>query len=90
MSTQTTAMDELVKGLDVPDSAYEAAGRRYEDLGKWLHDPQKADSAVYGPLVSPQGSFRLGTTVKPYQGEDYDLDMAFTLTEGFSKQDLTQ
>lgn len=80
----------LVESLDIPESSYEAAAKRYNDLGEWLHDRSRAKSAQYGPDVSPQGSFRLGTVVRPWKREDYDLDLGCCLREGPSKADITQ
>ena len=83
-------INELVKSLDVPDSAYEAAERRYKDLGEWLQKSPSSKSRTFCPSVSCQGSFRLGTTVRPLSGDDYDLDMACTLTSGLDTDAITQ
>lgn len=80
----------LAESLDIPDSAYEAAASRYHDLGNWLHDPTKAKSAQYSPDISPQGSFRFGTAIRPLAGEDYDLDLSCCLRIGLSKSQVTQ
>ncbi|MDX2218215.1 MAG: nucleotidyltransferase [Burkholderiales bacterium] len=77
-------LELLVQELEVPRSSYETAAERYEDLGTWLHDPAKAQCAAFAPQVSPQGSFRLGTAIKPLGGEPYDLDLVCTLTQGVS------
>ena len=83
-------LNALADSLEIPDSAYEAAKNRYRDLGDWLKDTSKAKTARYSPHVSAQGSFRLGTGVKPWKREDYDLDLAFNLREGITKADYTQ
>lgn len=80
----------LVESLDIPDSAYEAARNRYQDLGNWLSDRSKAKSAQYKPHVFAQGSFRLGTVTKPWKREDYDLDLACELREGITKMGWSQ
>jgi len=81
---------EITESLDVPDSAYEAAARRYENLGTWLQDHSKARCASFSPHISPQGSFRLGTVTRPWEREDFDLDLTCILREGFSKEAYTQ
>ena len=81
---------ELVDELEVPRSSYETAVRRYEDLGRWLHDPAKARSAAHRPEVRAQGSFRLGTAIKPIRGEHYDLDLVCKLLDGVSLTTHTQ
>lgn len=87
--TQKIFLD-IGKALDVPDSAYEAAKRRYEDVGQWLNDPKKSRCSGFSPAVSPQGSFRLGTVIAPPPGEDYDLDLMALLRVGISQRSHTQ
>lgn len=76
---------DIAEGLEVPESAYEAAKTRYADLGEWLHDKSKAKCAHYSPEVFPQGSFRLGTVVRPLGGDDYDLDLSCVLGSGITR-----
>src|SRR5690606_23908554 len=83
-------LDALAASLDLPNAAYESAAERYRDLGEWLSDESKADSARHSPLVHPQGSFRLGTATRPWQREDYDLDLACTLREGIDQHSWSQ
>lgn len=92
MSTTLTnkIFQDIGKALDVPDSAYEAAKRRYEDVGQWLNDPNKSRCSGFSPAVSPQGSFRLGTVIAPPPGEDYDLDLMCVLRFGISQRSHTQ
>ncbi len=80
----------IAESLEIPDSAYETANSRYLDLGNWLNDASKATIAQYRPHVSPQGSFRLGTAVKPRRNDGYDLDIALNLSQGIAKSDCTQ
>lgn len=81
--------DELISGLDIPDSRYELAKARYDSVGAWLH---RKESRVVGfdPAVTPQGSFRLGTVIRPIlESEEYDLDLVCQL-QNLSKRDLSQ
>jgi hypothetical protein len=89
-STRSVAIEDIIKDLDVPNGAYEAAERRYKDLGEWLQDDQKAKSASFDPHVFPQGSFRLGTVTRPWKREDYDLDLSCKLKDGLTKSQHTQ
>lgn len=53
--------------------------KRYEAVGKWLG---KDDSplALYHPEIYPQGSFNIGTVIKPITHEDeYDIDLVCQL-----------
>jgi len=83
-------IDNMVKLLELPDSAYEKARKRYEDLGDWF---DRDESAVSGnnPHIFPQGSFRLGTAIRPLdESEEYDLDLACRLRDGITKDSHTQ
>ncbi len=83
-------IDNMVKLLELPDSAYDKARKRYEDLGEWF---DRDESAVSGnnPHIFPQGSFRLGTAIRPLdESEEYDLDLACKLRDGISKDSYTQ
>lgn len=76
--------------LDLPDSAYDKARERYESLGEWLNRPGSL-LAEFDPYVHPQGSFRLGTPVRPLSGkEEYDLDITIVLRKGIHKGRYTQ
>jgi hypothetical protein len=58
--------------LDLPPQLHAAADREYHNVGQFLADQStQTDWDVY-----PQGSFRLGTVVRPLAGaETFDLDM---------------
>ncbi len=62
-----------VEELDIPPNLYRLAEARYQDVGQWL-----SRHAGTGPAwdIYPQGSFRLGTVVRPLvlKGE-YDIDL---------------
>lgn len=80
----------LVEALDIPDSAYHAAENRYYDLGHWLGDVSRSKCAQFKPHVSLQGSFRLGTVTKPWNHDEYDLDLSCKLQEGITKLNHSQ
>jgi len=72
-------LETLADRLDIPRSLYERAVARHKSLGEWLCRPESR-IAVYDPHVSPQGSFRYGTVIRPLlEGEEYDLDNVTTL-----------
>lgn len=79
--------------LDIPDHVYEDTTLKYEDIGSWL---AAADSRLrpYSPQIYPQGSFRLGTVVRPISEEDeYDIDLVCHLEmekEQTTQEDLKQ
>lgn len=81
-------LEDLVEELQVPPGRYEQAERSYKSLGEWLHRPE---STVRDgdPDVYVQGSFRLGTAIKPASDEeDYDIDMVCRLA--YEKSCLSQ
>jgi hypothetical protein len=67
----------LAESLDIPPSKYRQAVERYETVGRWLEDGNY-NGCPDTPEVSPQGSFRLGTVVRPLKDgkeADYDIDL---------------
>lgn len=81
-------LDDLAESLQIPPSRHEEAERRYKSVGKWLHRDNSSLRHAE-PQVYIQGSFRLGTAIKPASDtEDYDVDLVCELT--VSKSHLTQ
>lgn len=84
------AIDEIVENIDIPDSAYETAAKRYKDFGEWVARPE-ARCSKFSPHVYAQGSFRLGTVVRPFAPKgEYDLDLGCRLRQGVTKATHTQ
>ncbi len=83
-------LESMIERLELPDSAYEKAKERYDDIGEWLGRNESL-CVGYNPHIFPQGSFRLGTAVRPLdEKEEYDLDLACKLRTGFTKALFTQ
>ena len=77
----------LGKKIDISDELFEDAVKEYQNLGKWL-DRNTAEHSI---SVYPQGSFALGTVVKPItEKDDYDLDLVceFDLSYGLTARQL--
>ena len=75
----TKLLDMIVDSLDIPKSYYQKAADRHRSLGEWLCSAESR-VAAFQPNVSPQGSFRHGTVVRPLlTGGEYDLDNVTTL-----------
>jgi hypothetical protein len=83
-----TYLELLVETLDIPPSLYERAVKRHHSLGEWLcRDASRLKQ--FNPHVSPQGSFRYGTVVRPLvEDAEYDLDNVTTFD--MSKTVITQ
>lgn len=79
----------LLEELEIPASAYERADRRYQSLGEFFGS-DRAQSARFSPYIYPQGSFRLGTVIRPLDNGEYDIDIGCRLRQGISKDAHTQ
>lgn len=81
-------LERIAAALDIPESRYEAAARSYVSIGNWLRRPEST-LAQFDPTVFSQGSFRLGTVIRPVSEEEhYDLDVVCELRR--SKSEVTQ
>lgn len=87
--TAQSYLDALADELDISDTRYEQAEASYESFGRWLNRPQSSIHQ-YSPAVYVQGSFGLGTVIKPLnENEEYDIDAVCEL-KLLDKSDLTQ
>lgn len=77
----------LIEELDVPPSKYEDAKNHYDAVGSWLND-EGSPLAAFNPTIYPQGSFALGTVIKPIGDDDYDVDAVCQLK--LSERQTTQ
>ena len=71
-------LQDIAEELDIPPSKYQQAVERYTSVGKWLEGGHYPGSTGT-PAIYPQGSFRLGTVVRPIRDgveTDYDIDLA--------------
>lgn len=90
MSDSKSVLPLVLEGLEIPDSAYEKAAKRYEGLGDFLGRPESRIEA-YAPYVFAQGSFELGTVIRPLgSDEEYDLDLGCSLRVGMTKATHSQ
>lgn len=68
----TQILEGTVVSVDIPPEMRLAAELEYAYVGNWLAD--HADPGGLGWVVHPQGSFVLGTVVRPRGRDEYDLD----------------
>lgn len=72
-------LSDLLEAIQVPESRYEAANRAYKSLCEWLARPDSTLQSAR-PDTYLQGSFRLGTAIRPLTGDDdYDVDVVCSL-----------
>ena len=71
-------LDELVvevcRTLQITETQFKEAEGHYQAVGRWLRAPE-SPLASLGPVIYPQGSMALLTTVKPRDHEEHDLDL---------------
>lgn len=80
----------ILEKVELPPSAYEKAISRYEDLGEFF-DRDDSNIKIYQPHIFAQGSFSLGTAIRPLSGkEEYDLDLACKFRSIINKSSHTQ
>jgi hypothetical protein len=92
MSNQISSdiYQEIIAELDIPDAAYDKAAERYKDVGEWFGRPE-SECCKFKPHIYSQGSFRLGTVIRPLgEDDEYDLDLGCRLRQGVSKTTHTQ
>lgn len=88
MDTMEQMLSMLLHGavetLDISLDLQQVAIERYEEVGTWL-----AEHGGYRCRIYPQGSFRLGTVVRPNTGTgEYDIDLVCCLL--IAKENITQ
>lgn len=94
MLTKTTASSQryltaLADELDISDARYEQAEESYLSLGRWFNRPEST-IVRFGPAVYIQGSFGMGTVIRPLNNsEEYDVDLICEFA-GLAKSQLTQ
>ena len=77
----------LIEDIEVPDSEYERAVSRYNSIAEYL---SKTDMSLYEPEIYIQGSFKLGTAIKPLTEDgSYDIDLVCNFLK-LSKRIVTQ
>lgn len=86
-------LERAAESLDIPDAVHEQAVEKYEVIGHWLEEHDQNNGRRV-PLVYPQGSFRLGTTIRPIDDQDeYDVDLVYERDlrkTGLSQAELKQ
>jgi hypothetical protein len=78
----------LSKNLDISDEQYKAAKISYEAVGNWLSE-ESSPLYKFKPNVKPQGSFMIGTMIKPINEED-DIDVDLVCNLEGKPDDWTQ
>ena len=72
-------LNDLADTLDVSPSKYADAKEHYKAVGEWLGGDE-SELARFAPEIYAQGSFALGTAVRPLRDDDYDVDAVCLLS----------
>jgi Second Messenger Oligonucleotide or Dinucleotide Synthetase domain len=67
-------IDRLIAEVELTPTQYQRAKTSYEAVAEVLNRPG-SPILVYTPAIYPQGSIRIGTTVRPWAKDEFDLDM---------------
>lgn len=87
-TTLSKFLRHIADSLDIPESHYKLAEERYQAIGRWLGRDESIIAGVASEIYS-QGSFRLGTVVKPItDAEEYDIDLVCELS--LTKDQISQ
>ncbi len=66
-------LELICQKLEISESQYNEAKNRYEAIGKWLAN--SSDYRLIWSTIYPQGSMRIGTSVKPIGRDEFDVDL---------------
>lgn len=69
----------LARTIDISKTQYDNLVKSYSAVGKFLEETPEFQP--YYPVISPQGSLRLGTIIQPVnKDDDLDVDLVFRFT----------
>ena len=81
MEPNEQILAQIAQYLDISPSDYKRAQERFNAVRNWLADGEYISGT--SPDIYLQGSFRLGTVVRPYRGDedgDFDIDQVCELS----------
>lgn len=81
MASNESTLNDIGQHLDISATDYRRAQERYQAVGDWLSEGNYTCGAA--PEIYLQGSFRLGTVVRPFRGDadgDFDIDQVCEIT----------
>jgi len=67
-------LETLCEQLDISSTQFKDAEKKYNAVGEWLSKPE-SEISLFNPTIYPQGSFKLGTVVKPLGQDEFDVDV---------------
>lgn len=74
----------VAEEMDITQAQREAAEKAYKSVGTYLQNKEEGGIVVD---IHPQGSFNLGTVVRPnYENQEYDIDLVCLLNNADGKK----
>lgn len=73
-------LNRICESLQLNEDRKRKVEERYKAVSEWI---EKDYGIFHNALIYPQGSYRIGTTVKPRNGEEYDLDFVVQIDENW-------
>lgn len=74
-------LNRICESLQLNEDRVRKVEERYKAVSEWI----ERDNGIFrNALIYPQGSYRIGTTVKPREGEEYDLDFVVQIDENWT------
>ena len=78
-------LELVAKKLDISDKLFSDAEIEYRLLGEWINEKTSENNKNYEVEIYPQGSFALGTVIRPISDEDdYDLDVLCEIKKDYN------
>jgi hypothetical protein len=81
-------LDLLGENLSITETQHNAAVQSYKAVGNWLTN-EESELTRYNPVISPQGSFIIGTTIQSINPDD-DIDLDVVCELNGKRPDWTQ
>lgn len=80
-------LKRITEALQLNDSRRQLVEERYKSVSSYI---ETSPGLFFNANIYAQGSYRLGTTVKPRQGEEYDLDFVVQIDEDWRKESFAE
>ena len=75
-------LNRICEALQLNKSRREKVNARYEAVSGWI---EKDDGYFKDAKIYAQGSYRIGTIIKPQKGEEFDLDFVVQTNKDWTK-----
>jgi hypothetical protein len=72
-------LGQVCEALQLTETQHDSAVQKYTAVGNWIGGSGSPLESL-ATAIYPQGSIALGTTVRPFNDGEYDLDLIFEVT----------